>query len=200
MEPTQTRTCSTPECGRAYHAKGLCRRCYERAKRSPAKQRVAPPGPRRRKGEALAYYYAHLDDQTDDCMIWPYEIGSHGGHPRLYIAGRHYQVNVLACEHHHGPRPLGMVACHGPCHTPACWNGRHLSWGTFSQNALDRHRDNTGWGKGEAAAHVKLTEAQVLTILASPEKAAVLAARYEVEYHTILAVRLGRTWKHIPRT
>lgn len=73
----------------------------------------------------------------------------------------------------------------------------NLAWGTQRENVLDAIRNGTR--TGERASGAKLTKQQVIEILASNESAKSLAKRYGIEFHTIYDIRLGKTWKEIPR-
>jgi hypothetical protein len=104
-------------------------------------------------GEARRHYEQHINDETDECMIWPYSTSA--GYGQVSIDGQGKRVTVLACEAKHGPAPPGHVVRHGPCHNSLCWNPRHLSWGTRRENQLDRHRDNTSRGRWRATVNTK---------------------------------------------
>lgn len=142
--------CAIPDCTEPRLARGWCSAHYQRwlnhgdplaGGRTPAKP-----------GEPLAFYMAHVDLDTDDCIIWPYALHPGGfnrpdyGYGILHLDGRNYRVHALACERHHGPRPPGMIATHAPviCHTPMCFNGRrHLAWDTRKANMAHRRLDGT---------------------------------------------------------
>ena len=150
-------------------------------------------------GVALAYFHAHVNDETDDCIVWPYARAA-SGHGRIRIKGISYGVHELACELHYGPRPAGMSAIHGPCHNPACFNWRHLSWGTHHRNMLDRERDGT-LPRGNVLPQAKLTRELVIEIRAryaygdiSQEQ---LAIEYGVTRRTIGRVVSRENWRHV---
>lgn len=73
----------------------------------------------------------------------------------------------------------------------------NLAWGTQRENVLDAVRNGTR--TGERSSGSKLTKQQVLEILDSKEDAKTLGKRYHVNFHTIYDIRLGKTWKEIPR-
>lgn len=134
---------------------------------------------------------------TDDCIIWPY--GTSNGYGRFLYEGRMSHVHAVACERGHGPPPPGYVACHGPCHTPLCFNPRHVSWGTARDNSADRERDGTVC-RGEQHPQSVLTEADVIEIrlaAASGVRFTQMAGRYGVTSATIGAVVHLTTWKHV---
>jgi hypothetical protein len=149
----------------------------------------------------LAYYLAHVDDVTDECILWPY--GADGpGYGRLKINGRQESVHILACERHHGPRPVGMFALHAPviCHNPSCFNARggHVSWGTPAENMQDRLLDGTG-GTGEGCYNARLTWADVTEMRRRYAAGGILqrelAAEYGVSPSNVHHIIAGKRWK-----
>jgi len=102
-------------------------------------------------------------------------------------------VHRVVLEAFVGPCPEGMVCCHGP-------NGvldnslGNLCWGTKSKNAgEDKRRDGTD-NRGTKHAMVKLTENQVLDILADQRTYQRIADSYGVSKPTITAIKTGRNW------
>lgn len=51
-------------------------------------------------------------------------------------------MHVLVAHHFISPRPVGMLVLHGPA-GKSCNHVKNLSYGTYTQNALDRIRDKT---------------------------------------------------------
>jgi hypothetical protein len=51
--------------------------------------------------------------------------------------------------------------------------------------------------RGEGNASSKLTSAQVLEILLSPESSRSLSLQYQVSYHTIRDIKTRKTWQHL---
>ncbi len=152
------------------------------------------------RGEPLAYLHAHLDDDTAECVVWPYGVNS-AGYGRVWVAGALRSVHVVACEHAHGPRPPGMEAAHAPviCHTPLCFNGRrHLSWKTSAQNKADRIADGTHLA-GESAPAAKLTLSQVRIIrsrhAAGGVSQASLAREFAMAPSAISMIINGQRWR-----
>lgn len=140
---------------------------------------------------ARDYFAAHLWDDTEDCILWPFSTSR--GYGQMWRDGVYSRVHISACEAHHGPRPEGMQAAHGPCHNPLCFNGRHLSWRTPAENcADDRTRDGVG----------KLTAEQVTTIRARHASGGIsqstLAREYRVSRQTLSRVIARSIWKHVP--
>jgi len=159
-------------------------------------------GVRTPRGTAMRYFEAHIHDQTDDCMIWPYAADKDGyGYLWRPGAGRYTRVGVLACTYRNGPMPRpGMVAAHGTCHDVRCWNPRHLTWKTHYENAQDRKRDGTTL-HGEANHRAKLTEELVLQIRALHREGnsqTEIGRRIGVTSKLVNSIVLRRRWAHLP--
>jgi hypothetical protein len=86
-----------------------------------------------------------------------------------------------------------MICCHGP-------NGvldnsvGNLCWGTPSKNSgEDKLRDGTD-NRGTKHAMARLTEWQVIAILADSRPYQKIADNYGVSKPTITAIKTGRNW------
>jgi hypothetical protein len=117
---------------------------------------------RARPGQAFAFIEAALVAATDDCILWPFGRYS-TGYGQVHFEGQRRNAHRVALILATGIDPPDMEAAHGPCHTPACVNPRHLSWKTFRENNHDKQRDGTAL-YGEKNHSTKLTAAQVLEI------------------------------------
>lgn len=183
-------TCSVADCTREALWTGLCNPHYLRKQRYGSPTGSPPP----RMTEQRRFFEDALARETDECIEWPY--GKQKGYGAVRIAGERKMVHVEALTRKVGPPPPGMVALHGPCHNRACFNPRHLSWGTRAQNQLDRFRDGTD-AIGERHPNALLTDEQVREIRASSATGAELATRYGVARRTIYGIRQGKTWRHL---
>lgn len=137
--------------------------------------------------------------ETDDCIIWPYARDAHG-YGILRLDGEVATAHRHACRRTHGDPPdPRMDAAHGPCHEPACFNGRHLSWKTRSANLLDKRRDGTNYvGSGHHAA--KLVEDDIVPIRAMAAGGMShreIAERFGVSRGLISQVVRGELWAHV---
>lgn len=110
------------------------------------------------------------------------------------------RVHVLVAEAFLPPRPKGQEPNHkdGDKRNNAATN---LEWVTRGKNvehawALGlRRADNPSRGSKHHA--VKLTEADVLAIYASPLGPRELGRKYGVYHSTIRYIKTGRTWSHL---
>ena len=133
---------------------------------------------------------------------WP---RNHKGYGRRKRAGGFaYRVAWAAI---HGPIPAGLVVMHR-CDNPPCVNVGHLTLGTPSDNAKDRHakgRDARGHRNGvhkapplgERNGQARLTEAAVREIreaAAQGVPGSHMAARYGVHATTVQRVIKGTNW------
>lgn len=132
-------------------------------------------------------------------------------------------AHALVCEAFHGPRPPGRQCAHkdGSRTNNAPDN---LYWATPKENCEDRKkhgrqadgdkhwtrlypekvvrgvRSPGDWARGERAAAAKLTEGQVLEILATPRyhgSGKMLAERFGVSMGLIGHIRNGRAWTYL---
>lgn len=109
-------------------------------------------------------------------------------------------VHQLVMEAFIGPRPPGMIVCHGPG-GPLDNRLVNLSHGTHSKNSgEDRLRDGT-LIRGEEAKNALLTEEIVLDCrrrYAAGETATALAAEFGVNAGTMGEAVTGGSWAYLP--
>jgi hypothetical protein len=107
---------------------------------------------------------------------------------------RHVRRASLVCEAFHGPRPAKMVVMHldGSRTNDAPAN---LSWGTQSQNCLDKWKHGTAQ-VGSRNNRAVLTEDDVRYIRSNPDKTGVqLAKELGKPKSAVYQMRTGRSWK-----
>lgn len=108
-------------------------------------------------------------------------------------------VHVLVLSAFVGPRPPGMSCRHldGDATNNRVAN---LRWGTVAENTADKIRHGTH-PHGVTHGRAKLTEAQVLEILRTPQISNVQwGKRLGVSHRTVAYIRTGQRWTHIRRT
>lgn len=185
--------CSIEDCGKPVLARDWCSMHYTRWR-----NHGDPLGGGTPKGAVTAHYWTHLMLAVPECKLWPYATAR--GYGVITLDGRQREVHHLACIAWHGPRPTGMQAAHGPCHTTLCWNGAHVSWEPPSINSAHRRRDGTAhWGALVNGA--KLTDEIVLEIRKRWNLGGIthteLARQYAVSRPSISNILAGKVWRHL---
>lgn len=117
-----------------------------------------------------------------------------------------YLVHRLLYQFAHGNISGSRVHCLHRCDNPRCVNPAHI----FLGDAAANHADMVAKGRhtrGELTRRNKLTEKQVLEILANPPKfgrgvteVPEYADRYGVSHGAIQAVVAGRSWSHLRKS
>jgi len=147
--------------------------------------------------EAQATLLRLLLTKSDDCIEWPHTVNSRG-YGQIGVDGKSTSVHVIACEHHHGPRPEGMQVAHA-CGNRRCVNRVHIRWATPSENELDKRLTGTA-PIGERNGRAKLTAAQVAEIRrrrTDGQTAKVLAAEFGMSIWAISAISRGESWRDL---
>ena len=136
---------------------------------------------------------------SNGCWVWQKSKDKDGYGYAKRKGSKTIKAHRLSYELFIGEVGAAMV-CHS-CDNPSCVNPNHLFLGDAKINRADcaaKGRDM----KGRGALHhkAKLTDEQVISILASNDGAPDEAAKYGVHRNMIYAIRKGKNWKHIPRT
>lgn len=137
----------------------------------------------------------YVVDPDSGCWLW---IGSTVtcGYGIWHAHGQH-TAHRASYVMHKGPIPGGLHVLH-KCDRPGCVNPDHLFLGTHQDNMADLRTKGRAYGaKGIANFGAKLTELQVLSIMADPRPALMLAEQYGVSKTSIDHIRNGKTWRHI---
>lgn len=137
--------------------------------------------------------FSHYVVLESGCWNWSGGVDIYGyGH---YTGNK--KAHRMFYEKFRGAIPRGMFVCHA-CDNRRCVNPDHLFLGTPADNS----RDMVNKGRhayGSRTRKSRLNERAVREILQSDEPCFVLAKRFGVRDTTISYVRLGKTWKHVPR-
>lgn len=191
--------CSISGCEKRTWARGWCKAHYCRW------QKYGDPlggGPAKTPdGAPMAYFHEQMARETNECIVWPYGLGR-GGYGSIRVGDRKVPVHRYACELTYGPPgDPDMQAAHGPCHNPACFNPRHLSWKTRKGNAADRYRDGTTQiGEKNPAAKLSATAVREMRERygAGKNSQQALAREYGVDRSTVRDIVRRKRWAHIP--
>lgn len=130
------------------------------------------------------------------CIIW---LGAESGkgYGQLRISKRTTKIaHRLSWELSYGPIPKGLCVCHH-CDTRLCVNPKHLFLGTKADNNHDRNNKGRS-AKGEGHFSAKLKEQDIANIRKDVRSLRAIARQYGVSPQTILGIKTGRYWKHIP--
>lgn len=126
-------TCTVEACGLPHHAKGWCRKHWERWRATGTTRDRFDPA-----SVAQRFWARVQKGSADDC--WPWQ-GSrhHGGYGRVRVQWRQMQAHRLAYELARGAISAGLTLDH-LCNNPPCCNPAHLEPVTAAENLSRAHR------------------------------------------------------------
>lgn len=159
--------------------------------------------PATRKADIEDWVAKMLAADDDECWLWPFNVYVPPQSP-WYKVGvwRNSTAPRVILTRKIGPPPTPQhEACHEVHCTgkPLCVNPNHLYWGTRQENIDDQYDEGTRV-RGEKVWAAKLTEKQVLEIIASHATARELAAQYGLTVPAIGKIKTGKAWKHVDRS
>ena len=158
----------------------------------------------------LAERFASHTMQADSgCVQWT-AAKNRKGYGFVGVGGKLRIASRVAWELARGEIPQGMCVLHH-CDNPPCVNPDHLFLGTKADNGADMvakgrqargdrhgsrlHPESRQRGSGHVRA--KLTEADVLKILADKRPKRIVAKEYGVSHHSVHLIRHRKTWRHV---
>lgn len=145
-------------------------------------------------------FWSQVDVTADPERCWLWLGKTMGkGYPRRKYEGAMRIGSHIAWHLTYGRFPQGDVLRH-ICDTPQCVNPRHLIEGTVMDNIRDR-QERQRQARGEKAATSRLRAIDIPVIrkaLANQEEAKSIGLRFGVGLSTIVAIKTGKTWGHIP--
>lgn len=147
----------------------------------------------------LKFIKQSLENETDDCIVYPFAIQNNTGYGRIKYNGKHTQAHRVSLILSEGLPPEGKpYALHAPdvCHNKACINKRHLRWGSPTDNLNDRYIDGTD-RRGIKHPMARLNEKQVIEIYQSQKCQHDLARIYGVGERAISKIKTGTRWGHL---
>lgn len=157
----------------------------------------ASANPTKGNGRCVQWLRAHLDYQSDDCLIWPFAGKARNGYGLFGHLGRMTYAHRFMCELVNGPPPTPEHHSSHICGQgrQGCVNPRHLEWKTASENHFERRRHGTHatnkWGpKGKLSTDTVAAIRRLEGLTTNME----LARRFDVSVDTIRRVFTGETY------
>ena len=192
--------CIIDHCGEPVFARGHCKKCYAKARRSGA----LSVDPMRSHGTPEERFWRRVK-KTDACWLWQGSI-HRGGYGLMRVSGgkkaRNVSAHRFSYELHKEKIPEGLIVMHS-CDNPRCVNPDHLSVGTHKDNTQDMIAKGRGannplpFSRGEHNGRALLTEDKVRYIRASKASNAALARELGVTDVCIHKVKKRQTWSHV---
>ena len=148
---------------------------------------------------SILRFWSFVEKSRRRCCCWLWG-GSRrpNGYGVFWNQGRRVSAHRFSWELANGPIPDGLSVLHS-CDNKPCVRPAHLFLGTQADNMRDR--DQKGRNLiGSESPRAKLTESQVLEILASGRRYGwriALARKFRVSISTIKAVACGQNWRHL---
>lgn len=139
-------------------------------------------------------FWRHVDVRSPmDCWAWRGAKNA-SGYGRFDKGYAHRFSYELA----NGSVPDGQYVCHR-CDNPPCVNPAHLFAGTPAVNQDDsRRKGRMRKANGITSRAARLTPEQVREARSVPNGSiSGLARRFGVHTSTLLAIRHGKTWRHV---
>ena len=185
-----TRSADRAENGRS----GFCSMHYQRFKKFG--------DPNFTKGAhrpALNWIDKHKTHQADDCLKWPFHIGT-DGYGRIHDPDRGGRLTTAArymLTQSEGEPPTEGHQCAHACGQGrnGCVNPSHLYWATRSENEADKIGHQTTC-RGENNGSSKLTRHDVIEIreLAKTQTKSSIATKFGVSRSQISGIVAGKQW------
>lgn len=150
------------------------------------------------------HYSSHPD--KNGCINW---LGSKdkNGYGRIKPSGeKRIRAHRFSYQRFIGAIPDGYFVCHN-CDNPSCVNPKHLWLGTNAENTKDRSikdrsaKNNLAGLPLKLLPNSKLTKENVLEIrklISNKIPQIQIAKKFNVHRDTILKIKKGITWYHLP--
>jgi len=149
-----------------------------------------------------------IPEPNSGCWLWTASTKGRSGYGQMMLRHRRgrpelaHRISYKLFKGDIGASDLVLHSCDIPC----CVNPAHLRLGTTSDNGRDMIARNRGRGqylRGEACAHAKLTDEQVIAIRRDGRATEEIAAGYGVSERHVLHIkalqRRGRSIEKVAR-
>ena len=193
-------TCDLPDCDAPFVARGKCRKHYMAWYRATPKEQRSPASGLSRL-TVVERFFSHVN-KADPNECWPWTgSANQSGHGEFFVSKTRGKVpaHAFSLELATGQAcPAGKETCHH-CDNPPCCDPAHLYYGTRQQNIDDMWQRGRG-RRGSDHRAARLTEESVVQIrhrYAAGEFAKDLAAEFNVTTGAVVAVVLGKNWRHV---
>lgn len=141
------------------------------------------------------------------CKVWTGAMNHDGyGMKKTTIHGERVNVRVhrQVCIDAHGPPPAGKNDAMHLCNNRACYEEKHLAWGTRWDNMQHAKAAGTLFrATGERNGKAKLGRMQIAKITRRNTNGAwlhtrkALAEELGITPQTVSKIRLGQRWSHL---
>lgn len=180
------RICSIDGCGKKHSGRGLCAMHWQQRSRAGS---LGPLEPK----PSWKFIEAAISSETDECIDWPF-AKSGCGYGQYRKGSRMHRAHRVVCEARHGVAPKDKpFACHG-CGRRCCINPRHLSWGSYQDNAEDSVRHGTT-AAGEKNGNNKITAEDARLIFVSIESQVSLSKRFKITRSAVQLIQSREMWR-----
>lgn len=155
--------CTVEGCANRRTRNGFCGAHYSRVRKYGHPDAKRPIITRAGRGDLLAWLEAHIEFESEECLVWPFAINQTTGYGEYKHKRKTKQPHIYMCERVHGARPTPHHEVAHECGNRACVNHQHLRWDTHAGNQADMVRHGRSQ-RGTKNHFTKLTPEQVLEI------------------------------------
>jgi HNH endonuclease len=141
--------------------------------------------------------------RASTCWVWTGSKNKKGYGHICIGAGQIELAHRTSYRTFCGPIPDGLCVLHH-CDNPVCLNPTHLFIGTQIDNINDcvsKGRNRGGGQQGEHHHHAKITDEnakEILELISAGVPLSKIAERFNFSYASVYAIKIGKTWRHVP--
>lgn len=127
------------------------------------------------------------------------------GYGKIHIRPKVLRTHRVAWALANGRWPGEMMVCHS-CDNPCCCNPEHLWLGSNSDNQVDAvkkgRRSHIEPTKGQKNGMARITEGEareIIRLISEGQTNKAIAQIYGISHAQVSLIRLGKSWRHLPR-